>query len=67
LHGSISFELFCDSDFKWENEMNEQTITKQSHAALLCILAMLAGLMVVSGAATRMVTFLWDGLVNILI
>ena len=65
LHGSISFKLFCDSDFKWENEMSEQT--KQSHATLLCILAMLAGLMVVSGAATRMVTFLWDGLVNILI
>ena len=36
--------------------------TKQSHATLLCILAMLAGLMVVSGAATRMVTFLWDGI-----
>ena len=44
--------------------MNEQT--KQSHATLLCMLAMLCGFMVVSGAATSMVTFLWDGFTNII-
>jgi len=40
--------------------------TKQSHATLLCILAMLAGFMFMSGTATSMVTSLWDGLTNIL-
>ena len=40
--------------------MNEQTITKQSHATLLCLLAMLCGFMVVSGAATGIVTFMWN-------
>ncbi len=59
-----SDKLFCFSDFEWENEMSKQT--KQSHATLLCILAMLAGFMFMSGTATSMVTSLWDGLTNIL-
>lgn len=52
---------------EWENKMTEQTVTKQSHAALLCCLAWLAGWMVVSGAATGIVTFLWDCLTTSII
>ena len=37
--------------------MTEQT--EQIDASLLCVLAMLCGFMVVSGAATGIVTFLW--------
>jgi hypothetical protein len=48
------------------NEQNEQTITKQSHAALLCLLAMLCGFMFMSGAVTSMVSFLWDGFTSII-
>lgn len=43
--------------------MNEQTVTKQRDAALLCMLAMLCGFMFMSGAATT-VTFLWDMFTN---
>jgi hypothetical protein len=48
-----------DITTKWENQMTEQTVTKQIDASLLCVLAMLCGFMVVSGAATGIVTFLW--------
>ena len=46
--------------------MTEQTIKQQSHAALLCVLAMIGGLMFVSGAATSMATFLWDMFTNVI-
>ena len=40
--------------------MTDQTIKQQSHAALLCVLAFIGGLMVATGAATNMATFLWN-------
>ena len=46
--------------------MSEQTITKQSHAALLCMLAMLCGFMFMSGAVTSVVTVLWDMFTNVI-
>ena len=49
-----------DITTKWENQMNEQTVTKQRDAALLCVLAMMGGWMVVSGVATSIVTFMWN-------
>jgi hypothetical protein len=56
LYGSIPFKLFCFSDFEWENEMSKQTkqrkasrFLRRQHAAILCILAMLAGFAVMSG------------------
>ena len=55
-----------DITTEWENQMNEQTVTKQIDAALLCMLAMLCGFMFVSGAATSMVTFLWDMFTNVI-